>query len=98
MFLGPGGLSVGAGVLTFWLPLPIGVPLMALGLALLSAHSRRVRAWLVGLARRFPVLLPLVRAVRQRRLESRDGDEVLSIEPQPHPAGPLFSADQASTP
>ena len=36
-----GGLLVLLGVVTFWLPLPIGVPLILLGAPLLLRHSPR---------------------------------------------------------
>lgn len=41
-----GGGLVLLGLLTFWLPLPIGVPLMLLGMPLLLRHSPHARlAW-----------------------------------------------------
>jgi hypothetical protein len=40
-----GGLLVLAGLVTFWLPLPIGLPLILLGMPLLIRHSPHARYW-----------------------------------------------------
>jgi len=47
IFITTGAFSVFSGVLTFWLPVPIGLPLILLGTALLVRHSPRARtlAW-----------------------------------------------------
>lgn len=45
MMIVTGASSVVAGILTFWLPLPIGLPLMLLGATLLARHSPRARLW-----------------------------------------------------
>jgi len=37
-----------AGALTFWLPLPIGLPLMLLGLPLILRYSPTARRWLTA--------------------------------------------------
>jgi uncharacterized membrane protein YbaN (DUF454 family) len=41
-----GGLSVLLGAVTFWLPIPIGLPLVLAGTLLLSRNSARARLWL----------------------------------------------------
>lgn len=50
--IGLGAIFAVAGFLTFWLPLPIGIPLLLIGLALLGRHSPRARLWLRPLKRR----------------------------------------------
>jgi hypothetical protein len=54
LFIGFGGISLLAGLLTFWLPLPIGVPLMLLGLTLLVRYSPHAREQLARLVLRYP--------------------------------------------
>jgi uncharacterized membrane protein YbaN (DUF454 family) len=53
-FIVIGGLLVLLGLITFWLPLPIGVPLMLLGAPLLLRHSPHARAWWAQLRDRLP--------------------------------------------
>ncbi|MDJ0808430.1 MAG: hypothetical protein QNJ78_16560 [Gammaproteobacteria bacterium] len=45
-----------AGLLTFPLPFPVGIPLLLIGLALLMRHSSDAKKVLVRLSRRFPLL------------------------------------------
>ena len=42
------------GFFTFWLPIPIGLVLMVVGLALLLVSSALVRGWVRALRRRYP--------------------------------------------
>ncbi|MGF1510753.1 MAG: hypothetical protein ACFB9M_14775 [Myxococcota bacterium] len=42
------------GALLFWLPIPLGAPLIAVGLALLVSSSHSVRRWLRGLRKARP--------------------------------------------
>ena len=56
LLTGLGMVLLLAGAATFWLPLPIGVPLILLGGTLLLRHSPRSRRWLVAAAYRFPAL------------------------------------------
>ncbi|MDJ0741562.1 MAG: hypothetical protein QNJ91_17760 [Gammaproteobacteria bacterium] len=49
-----GALLVLLGVVTFWLPLPIGVPLILLGSPLLLRHSPRARRWWRHARKRLP--------------------------------------------
>lgn len=46
-------LLIGGGILTP-LPIPVGLLMMALGLALMARDSRRVRYWLRTLRERYP--------------------------------------------
>jgi hypothetical protein len=46
-----GGLLVLLGLVTFWLPLPVGLPLMLLGAPLLLKASPHARRWWVRLRR-----------------------------------------------
>jgi hypothetical protein len=41
-----GVLSLFIGALLFWLPIPLGAPLIAFGLAILVATSRAMRRWI----------------------------------------------------
>ncbi len=50
--IGLGAIFAVADFLTFWLPLPIGIPLLLIGFALLGRHSPRARLWLRLLKRR----------------------------------------------
>ena len=55
------------GVLTFWLPLPIGLPLFLLGGVILLRHSAYARLALAAASRRYP---PIRRGLKRlRRLE-----------------------------
>ena len=51
-----GGCASIAGLLTFWLPLPIGLPLLLIGTFLLTRNSPRARLWLRPIRQRFRVL------------------------------------------
>ncbi|MDG4867658.1 hypothetical protein P8631_06555 [Guyparkeria sp. 1SP6A2] len=50
--IGLGGVFAVAGFLTFWLPLPMGIPLLLIGFALLGRHSPHARLWLRPIKRR----------------------------------------------
>lgn len=41
-----GAVLVLAGLGLFWLPIPLGLPLIGVGMALLIANSRTVRGWI----------------------------------------------------
>ena len=49
-----GGLSIVGGILSFPLPLPIGLPLMIVGVSLLVKASPRTRNYIYTLAMRYP--------------------------------------------
>ncbi len=56
LFIVAGGTLILAGVITFWLPLPIGLPMVLLGLPLVLRHSPHARSWWRKLHGRWPVL------------------------------------------
>ena len=58
-----------AGLLTFVLPIPIGLPLLALGLFILARHSQIARYAIIKAARRYPGLRPLLRRLQLLRPE-----------------------------
>jgi len=51
-----GGICTLSGMITFWLPIPIGLPLMLLGVPILIRSSPRSRKWILRLLRRYPWL------------------------------------------
>ncbi len=51
-----GGTLILAGLITFWLPLPIGLPMVLLGLPLVLRHSPHARSWWDKLRNRCPLL------------------------------------------
>lgn len=56
LFIGTGIVLVGGGLLVLWLPLPLGLPMLLLGLPLLAKHSPHARRWLKRFCRRYPLL------------------------------------------
>ena len=64
ILISTGALSVFTGALTFWLPIPIGLPLILLGTALLVRHSPHARLWIYAFSRRIPGLRQVLRRVR----------------------------------
>ncbi len=64
--IGAGLLIILAGLLTFWLPIPIGLPLMLSGTAILMRFSSGARRILVNLMRRYPLIRELRRRARGR--------------------------------
>jgi len=54
LYIGFGTISLFGGMLTFWLPLPIGIPLMLLGSALLIRYSPTAKRQLARLVMRYP--------------------------------------------
>lgn len=54
LFIGFGTVSIFGGMLTFWLPLPIGIPLILLGTAILVRYSPLAREQLSRLVLRYP--------------------------------------------
>lgn len=55
------------GLLTFVLPIPIGLPLLALGLLVLVRHSQVARYLMIKAARRHPGLRRLLRRLQLLR-------------------------------
>jgi hypothetical protein len=62
-----GVVSLVGGAVTFWLPLPLGVPLLLLGTALLTHHSPHARRALGLLIRRYPRALGFLSPLLRRR-------------------------------
>lgn len=67
-----GWISIGLGLLTVWMPIPIGVPLLVIGALLVGTRSpamRRAGAAIEWLLRRWAALpIPIVRDIGQRAL------------------------------
>jgi hypothetical protein len=67
-----GWISIGLGLLTVWMPIPIGVPLLVIGALLVGTRSpamRRAGAAIEWLLRRWAALpIPFVRDIGQRAL------------------------------
>lgn len=53
-FITLGALAVLAGLITLWMPIPIGIPLMLMGLPLLMRYSPHARNWILSLGERYP--------------------------------------------
>lgn len=66
LYIAFGTLTLIGGVITFWLPLPIGMPLMLIGTPIIMRHSPRGRRWILRLTRRFPRLRSGLRLSRGR--------------------------------
>ena len=63
-----GGITIAAGVVTFWLPLPIGIPLIMIGMPVLLKYSPSARQRLISLTKSYPkALSPLRRFIRKKR-------------------------------
>lgn len=54
LYIGFGTVSLFGGMLTFWLPIPIGVPMMLLGSTLLVRYSPTARRQIARLVLRYP--------------------------------------------
>jgi hypothetical protein len=67
-----GWISIGLGLLTVWMPIPIGVPLLVVGALLVGTRSpamRRAGAAIEWLLRRWAAVpIPIVRDIGQRAL------------------------------
>jgi type IV secretory pathway TrbD component len=66
LMVGTGLLIVLLGFVTFWLPIPIGLPLLLVGTALMLRFSSSARRLLVALMRRHPRLRELRQRARGR--------------------------------
>jgi hypothetical protein len=67
-----GWISIGLGLLTVWMPIPIGVPLLVIGALLVGTRSpamRRAGVAIEWLLRRWAAVpIPIVRDIGQRAL------------------------------
>jgi uncharacterized membrane protein YbaN (DUF454 family) len=63
MFISLGTISVMGGMVTFWLPLPLGLPLFLIGIALLMKSSPDVRNRILQLASGHPKIAKFVKRI-----------------------------------
>jgi hypothetical protein len=56
VFLAVGGITVFSGLMLLLLPIPLGIPLLAVGVPILMRYSTRMRDLILSKARRFPKL------------------------------------------
>ncbi|MGD8515163.1 MAG: hypothetical protein PVF52_06090 [Granulosicoccaceae bacterium] len=56
IYISLGSISIVGGLITFWLPVPIGIPLLMIGVPLIMNHSNHGRQLLLQLFHRWPVL------------------------------------------
>jgi hypothetical protein len=56
LYISFGILFIFGGLITFWLPVPIGVPLLLIGTPIIVRHSAYGRRVIVRIFRRFPLL------------------------------------------
>lgn len=63
-----GSLSILAGLITIWMPIPIGIPLLLMGLPLLMRYSPNGRKWIIKLAHRYPKLKSLLNRFKWTRI------------------------------
>jgi uncharacterized membrane protein YbaN (DUF454 family) len=74
LYLLIGALSIIAGLVTFWLPVPIGVPLVLIGAPIIMRHSPHGRRWIMLLLRRFPSLRKSIKEQEARIAKRLDED------------------------
>jgi uncharacterized membrane protein YbaN (DUF454 family) len=75
LYLTIGTLSIISGLITFWLPVPIGVPLVLIGTPIIMRHSPTGRRWIMHLLRRFPTLRKRLKEQEARIAERLDKDQ-----------------------
>jgi hypothetical protein len=61
-----GLLALLAGALLFWLPVPLGIPLILLGLLILVRHSMPAKRSLLRMAKHHPRLRQALALIRRR--------------------------------
>ena len=61
-----GSLSIIGGLITFWLPVPIGVPLVLIGAPIIMRHSPQGRRWILRLLKHFPSLQNTIKEQEER--------------------------------
>jgi hypothetical protein len=74
LLLALGGITVFSGLLMLLLPIPLGVPLLAIGIPLLMRYSSRLRKTILHFAERFPRLHRLLVQIPERPQTSRRRD------------------------
>jgi uncharacterized membrane protein YbaN (DUF454 family) len=70
-----GFMLIAVGVVVFWLPIPLGIPLMLAGLVLIVRSSPRLGGRVVNRMERSPVLSRLVRHLRGYERRAAESDE-----------------------
>ncbi len=75
LYLSIGALSIASGLITFLLPLPIGVPLLLIGTPIIMRHSPSGRRWIMLLLRRFPALRKRIKEQEARIAKRLDADQ-----------------------
>ncbi|MCG7957767.1 MAG: hypothetical protein JAY69_01740 [Candidatus Thiodiazotropha taylori] len=75
LYLSIGSLSIVSGLITFLLPLPIGVPLLLIGTPIIMRHSPTGRRWIMRLLRRFPALRKRIKEQEARIAKRLDKDQ-----------------------
>ncbi|ADE15202.1 conserved hypothetical protein [Nitrosococcus halophilus Nc 4] len=63
IYISFGTVSVFTGLIIFWLPIPLGLPLILIGLPILIKHSPRVRNWTERLAGKYPVVEQILKRI-----------------------------------
>jgi hypothetical protein len=66
-----GALLVIAGLILLWTPIPLGLPLLLIGLPVLMRFSPNARRWILRLTRRHPGLSRRIRRLAGRRERAR---------------------------
>jgi uncharacterized membrane protein YbaN (DUF454 family) len=61
-----GTTSIVTGLITFWLPIPIGLPLILIGLPLLMKHSPDFNRWTQQKGERYPRIGRLLALLKLR--------------------------------
>jgi uncharacterized membrane protein YbaN (DUF454 family) len=83
IFISLGGLSIFSGLITFWLPIPIGLPLILVGLALIARHSPTGRRWISWTLDRFPWVRSGIQKLRaQKKSADHDATQALKADEQ----------------
>lgn len=67
LLIAVGTISVIGGLITFWLPVPLGVPLFLVGVPLLMKYSPHARYWILQLARGHPRIAAYLEKLSKER-------------------------------
>ncbi|MFO8024445.1 hypothetical protein [Thiohalophilus sp.] len=71
-----GSTSTVGGLLVLWSPLPLGLPLLLIGIPLLMKYSPRSRTTFVSIADRFPILRRSLQRLNPPAEEAPDASSV----------------------
>ncbi|MCG7897584.1 MAG: hypothetical protein JAY99_18250 [Candidatus Thiodiazotropha lotti] len=75
LYLSIGSLSIVSGLITFLLPVPIGVPLLLVGTPIIMRHSPTGRRWIMHMLRRFPAMRKRIKEHEARIAKHLDDDQ-----------------------